>query len=69
MRSQALGEREGAPWQGGRDGKGEGMARSSGSGNGKGRARKGCPVRARKAEAAWRLEKISWCFPLSAHYL
>ena len=33
------------------------MARGSGNGDGKGRARKGRPVRARKAEAAWRLEK------------
>ena len=41
----------------GRRGKEEGMARGSGNGDGKGRARKGRSVRARKAEAAWRLKK------------
>ena len=33
------------------------MARGSGNGDGKGRARKGRPIRDRKAEAAWRLKK------------
>ena len=49
----------------GRRGKEEGMARGSGNGDGKGRARKGRPVRARKAEAAWRLEKKKGPFILT----
>ena len=50
-RGGAVARRKG--WQGGRDGKGQWQWQWQG----KGKERKGRPVRARKAEAAWRLKK------------